>query len=344
MTEPTMNRRTALLSFLGLGAAAIAILAAGPATACVPRPLVEDAMTAHSPIRRGVSVTLEDQWGNPLPAWHHRGARWIAGTEGERYQVRISNHSARRIEAVVTVDGRDVLSGQVGNYRKQRGYVIDPYGSVVVDGFRQSMSHVAAFRFTGIENAYSTRMGTPQHVGVVGVAVFEEKAAPPPPRPRPRPVQPDDDYVQYEPPRPYYEESPAPARDSRSLGDLGGAEQSAPATEAPMGGAGRGAKSPSRPADAYDGEAYRDYDEGYARESKKLGTEYGETRYSAVEEVSFRRKNNRRADAIFTMYYDSYDNLRARGVPVDPEPWTPPPSDPDPFPDSRFAPPPPRRY
>ena len=58
------------------------------------------------------------------------------------------NRTHQRIEAVVTVDGRDVISGQVGDYTKQRGYVIDAYDSVLIEGFRRSMNTVAAFRFT----------------------------------------------------------------------------------------------------------------------------------------------------------------------------------------------------
>jgi hypothetical protein len=70
------------------------------------------------------------------------------------------NNSGERVEAVVTVDGRDVVSGELGNYKTQRGYVIEAYGSVVIEGFRQSLDQVAAFRFTDIGNSYSARRGS----------------------------------------------------------------------------------------------------------------------------------------------------------------------------------------
>ena len=92
------------------------------------------------------------------------------------------------VEAVLTVDGRDAVSGDVGNYKTQR-YVIDPYGSIVVDGFRKSLSKVAAFRFTTPGDSYSSRRGTPQNVGVVGVAIFKERAPIQRPRPRPMPLR-----------------------------------------------------------------------------------------------------------------------------------------------------------
>ncbi len=132
------------------------------------------------------SLQLTDEWGRALPTYHHRGATWIQGAQGGRYQVLFTNRTAGRVEVVVTVDGRDVVSGGVGDFTKQRGYVVQPYDSLTVEGFRQSRDAVAAFRFTHPSDAYSARMGTPQHLGVVGVAVFPEGAraiaSPEPPR------------------------------------------------------------------------------------------------------------------------------------------------------------------
>ena len=95
-------------------------------------------------------------------------------------------------------------------------------------------------------------------------------------------------------------------------------------------------------------------DNSYAAEARtrsaRLGTEYGESTYSSVREVSFTRKHKRRPDAILTVYYDSLDGLRARGVPVDPPPYYPPTPNPQPWPaddgrHNQYAPPPPvRRY
>ncbi len=113
----------------------------------------------------GYSLQLEDQYGNQLNTYHHRGATYVLGNYNTRYNVRITNHTGARVEAVLTVDGRDAVTGDVGNYKTQRGYVIDPYGSIVIDGFRKSMSSVAAFRFTNPGDSYSSRRGTPQNVG-----------------------------------------------------------------------------------------------------------------------------------------------------------------------------------
>ncbi len=123
----------------------------------------------------GFTMTLEDQFGAPLQSFAHRGSTFVEGHLGTRYRVRVHNHTHERVEAVVTVDGRDVISGEVGDYVHQRGYIIGPHSSVIVDGFRRSLSTVATFRFTDAGDSYSSRRGTPQHLGVVGVAVFKER-------------------------------------------------------------------------------------------------------------------------------------------------------------------------
>ena len=121
--------------------------------------------------------------GSQLPVFEHHSRSFVAGWIGERYVVRVHNNSNRRVEAVIAVDGRDVIDGQPADIDK-RGYIIDPYGYVDVDGWRTSMSHVATFRFTTKSDSYTSRMGTPGKVGLISVAIFPEKMLyQPPPHP-----------------------------------------------------------------------------------------------------------------------------------------------------------------
>lgn len=324
-----------LLSTLLMGAA---VFACGPSVAEAHRPW-HDSGHYHQPQpipAQEVSVNFESPEGGVIQTYWHDGSLYVAGHNGSRYNLRLQNNTGERVEAVVTVDGRDVVSGQLGNYKTQRGYVIEAYGSVTIEGFRQSLEQVAAFRFTDIGNSYSARRGSPQHVGVIGVAVFKEHQPRFRPRPQPTPIA----------TRPYYE--PYAGGDAGGYDYKSAESRNAPAADPapaapPMGGAGR-AKS------AYD------YDDVAAESamarprSNRLGTEYGESTYSAVREVSFTRKHSRRPDSLLTVYYDSLDGLRARGVPVDPVYYPPAPLyPPQAFPDNerhnQYAPPPPpRRY
>src|SRR5689334_3727728 len=98
-------------------------------------------------------VTLEDESGNELPTFHQGSQTFVLGRYGDRYNIRVRNQTGQRIEAVVTVDGRDVVSGHVGDYVGERGYLVNAYDELVIEGFRQSWESVAAFRFTSPGNS-----------------------------------------------------------------------------------------------------------------------------------------------------------------------------------------------
>jgi len=121
-----------------------------------------------------VNISIEDERGKRLPAVLHQDKLYVIGKMGDRYSIRVENNSHGRIEFVATVDGRDVITGKVGS-RGERGYVLDPHESHDIQGFRKTDDSVAAFRFGGKKDSYSDQMGTGAHVGVIGVAVYEEK-------------------------------------------------------------------------------------------------------------------------------------------------------------------------
>jgi hypothetical protein len=162
------------LTFRHLLAALTAALGLTAATAGARSPVWRP-----KPAAPAFAVSVEDERGAALPTFRHEGQVFVLGTPGERYNVRVVNRTGRRVEAVVSVDGRDAISGQVGDFVSQRGYVVPAFGSVLIEGFRRSLDEVAAFRFTDPRNSYSARRGTPQNVGVIGVAFFSER---PPPR------------------------------------------------------------------------------------------------------------------------------------------------------------------
>ncbi len=302
-----LTRRAAIAGLLTLSACtAVGLLAGANALAHPTQP------TYEPPRRQSlVSVNVESPSGSSFDNYWHRGNKYVAGEWGHRYNIRLTNNTSRRVEVVLSVDGRDVVSGKLGNYRNQRGYIVGPHDSIVVEGYRQSMDRVAAFRFTDSGDSYSSRLGTPQHVGVIGMAVFEEYRRKPRPAPH-RPIT----------PRGSYDESEY-GGSSKRKGARGGdaaAPNSAPSAES------------SR---------------GHWREDRQLGTEYGESTYSSVRETSFRRRNKRRPDQTRTIYYDSHDGLRAKGVLVDPPRYHHHDHhhyEPEPFPDRRYAQPPPPRY
>ncbi|MBN2197382.1 MAG: hypothetical protein JW751_31680 [Polyangiaceae bacterium] len=266
------------------------------------------------PLPSPCNVTVEDEGGRALPTFHQAGRTYLLGERGARYSIRVNNRSGARVEAVISVDGRDGITGQPADYVRHRGYVLAPYDSVTVQGFRQSFDAVAAFRFATPGESYSSRMGTPENVGVLGIACFSERRA---------------SVVHVPPPSPFRYRDQTEA--SRSQ---------APSAERPAG------RPSARSAPTDRKERAERTRPGYPPEPRghtgNLGTEYGESRYSPVSTTAFERADQGRAQQVIVLHYDDAGGLEARGIRVfsRPErmPWHP---SPQPFPGSRFAPPPP---
>lgn len=311
--DPNLSRRGALIRMMevGVAVAGAALLTSGAneneAEARRPPPPIEP----QSPL---VSLELQSPHGGEFPSFRHGGDVWIAGSEGERYNLRLQNHSPERVEVVVSVDGRDVISGRLGDYAKQRGYVIDPFGVLVIEGYRQSLDNVAAFRFADLADSYSARLGTPIHVGVIGVAAFSEKVRT---RRRKQPLAP-------------LEGDPFPGEGS--VGPL--------PPSSVVSGADKARSRAEKRGDSGSSASW-----AAPEQPGSLGTEYGESTYAPVEEVPFKRRHCKKPDQLLVMRYDSMQGLRSRGVVFDDAPvhrpvrtWEREPHRPG---GREFAPPPP---
>jgi hypothetical protein len=154
--EIAMSRFLTTLAFAALATSACSSLDA--------RPLV------------GIDVIDRDtgQW---LPEAHARGSDWIPGDPGHRYAVRLSNNSPERVLVVLSVDGVNAVSGETAS-PSQAGYVLAPWQSTEITGWRKSLDDVAQFYFTDLPDSYAARTGRPDNVGVIGIAVFRERTRP----------------------------------------------------------------------------------------------------------------------------------------------------------------------
>ena len=134
------------------------------AAACMPaeaRPLVDIAVIDRD----------SGQW---LPEYAARGDHWIAGVPGHRYSVRLTNTTGQRILVVLSIDGVNAVSGETAS-AEQTGYVLAPWQSTEINGWRKSLDDVAQFVFTDLPDSYAARTGRPDNVGVIGVAAFRER-------------------------------------------------------------------------------------------------------------------------------------------------------------------------
>lgn len=160
-----------LLPFVAIPLAVIAFV-----IACAPA-------HAGSPVRLDIVDRDSGEW---LPQHRHRGDTWIAGAPGRSYSVRITNDSDRRVLVVLSIDGINAVTGETAD-PSQAGYVLAPWQSAEITGWRKSLDDVARFVFTDLPDSYAARTGRPRHVGVIGIAVFAERRHRAP-RPLPPPI------------------------------------------------------------------------------------------------------------------------------------------------------------
>ena len=152
-----MTRKLPLLPPLLLAA----LLLAPACASAIARPLVE------------LSV-VDREHATELPEYRARGETWIAGVPGHRYAVRLHNDSDERVLVVLSVDGVNAVSGETAS-ASQAGYVLDPWETADIAGWRKSLDDIAGFVFTDLPDSYAARTGRPDNVGVIGIAVFRER-------------------------------------------------------------------------------------------------------------------------------------------------------------------------
>jgi hypothetical protein len=297
-------------------------------------------------VRAPYDVQVITESGETAPTYAFKGRYYVQGNDDERYTIRVTNPTGNRVEAVVSVDGLDVVDGEDGDLKK-RGYIVPAYGEVRIEGFRTSLADVATFRFSSVDNSYAGKKGKSRNVGVIAVAIFEEQAPPPDqqiimPEVTRRPYHWTDDaeddvsmskeagasdrgrgggrVAQHnkkaekkaaEAPRDRAAAAPPPAP------SVGGATGRAPSTTATAPSA-----APRHMEEDYGG------DEGYYQPAPEqaprtnrpgLGTEFGESRYSAAAYTKFVRAANRPI-AIAELRYNDVSGLVALGIPVQPIP------------------------
>lgn len=224
---------------------------------------------------------IDRDTGHVAEVHHHRGQTYVAGEPGHRYAVRIVNRTGGRVLAVLSVDGVNAVSGETAG-ANQAGYVLSPYESAEINGWRKSLDDVAQFVFSSPGSSYAARTGRPQNVGVIGVAVFQEQL----PWRQPRLERPP-----YAAPNPHRQD-PGPW-DNR---DRGAAEAAPPAPAT-------GSMMEKRQADRAP----------LAGSAPDLGTGHGQREWAPVGTTEFRRRSSR-PDEVVSLQYRSPEFLVDNGI------------------------------
>ncbi|HET8646794.1 MAG TPA: hypothetical protein VFO85_14965 [Vicinamibacteria bacterium] len=146
--------------------------AAAPAWAHRPWP---------APLETGGTVALSVQVdGATVPlyaATDGSGRRYVEARRGARYTLRLVNRTGERVAALITVDGLNVISGERQPVTQRgRMYVLDPWESADIQGWRTSLDDVRRFTFVDEQASYAARAGkATARMGWIEMAVYRER-------------------------------------------------------------------------------------------------------------------------------------------------------------------------
>ena len=102
------------------------------------------------------------------------GAIFIESKINSEYEIELKNHMGTKILAVVSVDGLDVISGKEASSNSP-GYILKPYSSTRIKGFRKDDETVGSFRFVNKTKSYAKGQGKGGNEGIISVRFFEQK-------------------------------------------------------------------------------------------------------------------------------------------------------------------------
>jgi hypothetical protein len=105
--------------------------------------------------------------------------RYFQALRGHNYALRVHNRTDRRVGVLIAVDGLNVVNGERSNLRRNEAmYVLDPWETATIRGWRSSLEQVRQFVFVDEERSYAERTGQANgDMGWIRVLAFEERRA-----------------------------------------------------------------------------------------------------------------------------------------------------------------------
>jgi hypothetical protein len=106
-----------------------------------------------------------------------RGDRWyLQAKKGGSYEVRVRNTTGQRLAFVIAVDGINAINGTRTHMGSDEPmYVLDPWATTTVKGWRKDMGNVSKFVFVDEARSYAARTDQANgDLGWIRVAAFNE--------------------------------------------------------------------------------------------------------------------------------------------------------------------------
>ncbi len=144
------------------------------------------AVPAHAYRGGEVDVEVVTEHGEvfatiPVAGFEAGGTRvvkkYLEAVKGRNYSLVVRNNSSGRVGVVIAVDGRNIISGRKSHLRNdEEMYIISPFGSTRLDGWRTDDWTVHRFYFTSEADSYAKKtFDDASAMGVIAVAAFRER-------------------------------------------------------------------------------------------------------------------------------------------------------------------------
>ena len=139
-----------------------------------------DRVVRANEVRQGPLAVSVRIGGGAMPLYQaaRRGDRWyLEAREGAKYEVRVRNTTGERVGFLIAVDGLNAINGQRTSLSPHEPlYVLEPYGTTTVKGWRKNLGNVSRFVFVDEERSYAERTGQANgEMGWIRVIGFREE-------------------------------------------------------------------------------------------------------------------------------------------------------------------------
>ncbi len=128
-----------------------------------------------APVRDGgfeVEVIAE---GRLLDQHSVRGRRYVEAVRGSEYAVRVRNPLPVRVAVALSVDGLNSIDARRTSRWDASKWVIEPYGTITINGWQMSSDRARRFYFTTEKDSYAAKLGRASDLGLITAVFFREK-------------------------------------------------------------------------------------------------------------------------------------------------------------------------
>lgn len=129
---------------------------------------------AHAAARGGFELSVLVD-GAPRPEFHKGGTVYVEALKGREYALRVTNPLGVRVGVALAVDGLNTVDASHRDAVSATKWVLEPYQSIILEGWQVNLSDARRFVFTGERDSYGAALGKTENLGVIEAVFFREK-------------------------------------------------------------------------------------------------------------------------------------------------------------------------